>query len=166
MIRKYFPDGLIDERETGSPDSELRQQALELAPKVAVDLDELQYSKALTEIWALVSRTNKYIDETMPWILAKDPAVRARLATVLYNLADVQRIIAVLIEPFMPNTPGRIRTALGIPEQNAAGRSLTDWASATELDLYCAPEGVPQSEPLFPRLDLDKELEALEQFAE
>ena len=73
MIRKYFPQGLPDERETGIR-FELRQQALELAPKVAVDLDELQYSKALTEIWALVSRTNKYIDETMPWILAKDPA--------------------------------------------------------------------------------------------
>ncbi|MDI9460835.1 MAG: methionine--tRNA ligase [Saccharofermentanales bacterium] len=166
MIRKYFPDGLPDEREKGDPDSELRQQALELAPKVAADLDELQYSKALTEIWALVSRTNKYIDETMPWILAKDPAARARLATVLYNLADVQRIVAVLIEPFMPGTPGKIRAALGIPEQNAVGRSLTDWESATELDLYCAPQGVPQSEPLFPRLDLDKELEALEQLAD
>ncbi|HHV42760.1 MAG TPA: methionine--tRNA ligase [Clostridiaceae bacterium] len=166
MIRKYFPEGLIDERVTASPDPELRQMATELPAKVAADLDELQYSKALTEIWTLVSRTNKYIDETMPWVLAKDPEAKTRLATVLFNLADVLRIIAVLIGPFMPSTPNKIRTALGIPEQNAAGRSLTDWESALELDLYCAPSGVPKTDPLFPRLDLEKELEALEQFAD
>lgn len=162
MIRKYFPEGLINEGVTGSPDDELREMALGLRAKVEAEMEELQFSKALTEIWTLVSRTNKYIDETMPWVLAKDPESKGRLSTVLYNLADTLRIIAVLIGPFMPSTPAKIRATLGMPERDVTGRSLTGWESAGEPDLYCAPEGVSASDPLFPRIDMEKELQALD----
>lgn len=163
MMRKYFPEGLSEEREREDLDLELKEMAARLPDLVAAAMDEPQFNKALVEIWALVSRTNKYIDETMPWVLARDEKKRARLATVLFNLADSLRIISVLIEPFMPDTPAKIRKALGMPEYDGQGNSLASWESAQKADLYIAPQGVPASDPLFPRLDLAQELQALDE---
>jgi methionyl-tRNA synthetase len=84
-------------------------------------LDNLQFSNALTELWKLISRTNKYIDETAPWTLAKNLDDAARLATVIYNLCESIRIISVLLEPFMPETAVLIRDQIGVDSRIAAG---------------------------------------------
>lgn len=99
MIDKYF-DGIIPEaKDLDDIDKSLRDLALQTPARVETMMDRLEFSNALSEIWALVGRTNKYIDETMPWILAKSEEGRERLATVLYNLAESIRFIAVLISP-------------------------------------------------------------------
>ncbi len=107
------------------------------------------------EIWKVVSRTNKYIDETMPWALAKDESRKARLAAVLSNLAESIRIVSVLIQPFMPQTPAKIWSQLKISE------NLTSWESAGRVGLYAQYEPLTTGEIIFPRIDLAKELEAL-----
>ncbi len=162
MIKKYFPNGLPAERYVAEPDGELRQMAAALPALVEEEMEQLHFSRALGHIWALVSRSNKYIDQTMPWLLAKDTASQPRLATVLYNLADILRIVQVLITPFMPNTPAKIRRALGMPDVNQTrGKSLVDWESAKEADLYIATAGIPKGDPIFPRVDIEKEIEDL-----
>ena len=108
MIKKYFDGVLPIDREGGEFDQELRSLVVNTKTKVEEHMDKLQFSSALAEIWKAVSRTNKYIDETMPWILAKEEEKRPRLAQVLYNLAESIRIISILIQPFMTETPIKI----------------------------------------------------------
>ena len=121
-------------------------------------MDDLQFSNALAEIWKLVGRTNKYIDETMPWILAKSEDQKPRLGTVLYNLAESLRFISVLISPFMPATPDRIRQQLGIEGL----KDLQSWDSLSQFGKIPAGTRVQRGNPIFPRLDVKKELEELE----
>ena len=136
---------------------ELKQLALETPGRVEKLMDELLFSNALQEIWKLVSRSNKYIDETTPWLLAKSESDGPRLGTVLYNLAESLRFISVLISPFMTRTPPRIQEQLGI---SSSGDST--WESLKEFGRLKAGSRVKRGEVIFPRLDPEKELEALE----
>lgn len=157
MIEKYFDGELPPAGDTDPLDEDLRQLALAVPKKVEELLDQLLFSNALTEIWRLIARANKYIDETMPWVLAKSEEQRPRLGTVLYNLAEALRIVSVLITPFMPKTPVRIQEQLGIEEG-----SLTAWDSLGSFGCLKPGIRVKRGEAIFPRLDLKQELEALE----
>jgi methionyl-tRNA synthetase len=156
MIERYFPQGLPPERDIQPVDQELIDTCLQLKAAVEADMEQLQFSHALAQIWQVVSRSNKYIDETTPWVLARSETNRARLATVLYNLAESVRIISILLQPFMPETPEKIWHSFGI-----ANPELTQWQSAATFGLFDST-GIKKTEPLFPRLDLDKELAALD----
>lgn len=158
MIDKYFGGVLPAPKYTGDPfDTSLIELAEALPAKVEELMDKLLFSNALTEIWRLVSRTNKYIDETMPWALAKDESNRERLGTVLYNLAESLRYIAVLISPFMPNTPLKIFEQLGIEDEAAK-----TWDSIKKFSTLKSGCKVKKGEIVFPRIELVKE-EAAEQ---
>jgi methionyl-tRNA synthetase len=138
----------------GSPDDELRALAVAVAGKVETHMDAFAFNHALEEIWVLIRRSNKYIDETMPWALAKDESKAARLEEVLYNLAEALRIVSILIHPFMHYSSAEIRKQLGIAS------STLKWEDASAFGIeaeYRASKGVN----LFPRLDIDAELEAL-----
>lgn len=156
MIEKYFDGEIPAPAETTEVDKELQGMALGLPSKVEKLMDSLQFSDALVEIWKLIGRTNKYIDETMPWVLAKNESQRPRLGTVLYHLAESLRFISVLISPFMPQTPIKIREQLGIGEGD-----LASWESLSSFGRI--PEGVKvnRGKAIFPRLDVEKELEEL-----
>ena len=158
MIDKYFYGFIPPQGELENVDKELIHMALATPRKVEQLMDELLFSNALAEIWKLVSRTNKYIDETMPWVLAKSEDQKDRLGTVLYNLAESLRMISVLISPFMPTTPDKIRQQLGIEEKE----DLIGWESLNEFGKTPASIKVEKGQPIFPRLDIEKELEELE----
>jgi methionyl-tRNA synthetase len=157
MIDKYFEGSIPQKRQPGDFDEDLKKVVMETPSKVEELMDKLQFSTALADIWKTVSRTNKYIDETMPWKLAKDENSRERLAEVLYNLAESIRIISILIQPFMPETPEKIWHQLGISDKKA-----TEWESAKKWGGY--PEGsqVCKGDVIFPRIDIQKEMEELE----
>lgn len=157
MIDKYFGGIVPVERTAGDFDEDLKKTVMETPAKVEELMDKLQFSSALTEIWKVVSRTNKYIDETMPWVLAKDEANKSRLAAVMYNLAESIRIISILIQPFMVETPGKIWNQLGIKAGNS-----TSWESGNTWGGYPEDTAVNKGEVIFPRIDLKKELEELE----
>jgi methionyl-tRNA synthetase len=157
MIEKYFGGKLPEERKSGDFDEALKDLALSTTEKVEELMDKLQFSSALTEIWKLVSRTNKYIDETMPWVLAKDPEKHTRLAAVLYNLAESIRIISILIQPFMPNTSPVIWEQIGIQKGEE-----TAWDSSRIWGKLNAGFMINKGEIIFPRIDINKELEELE----
>lgn len=157
MIDKYFGGTIPQEKVAGDFDSDLISLVRETPKKVEDLLDKLQFSTALTEIWKAVSRTNKYIDETMPWVLAKDESNKSRLAMVMYNLAETLRVISILIEPFMPETPEKIWNQLGISD-----KSLVQWEKAKEWGIYPSGSSVNKGEVIFPRIDLKKELEEIE----
>lgn len=157
MIDKYFGGSIPSDRQEGEFDAELKSSLCQLPEKVEELMDNLQFSTALTEIWKSISRANKYIDETMPWVLAKSEENKPRLAAVMYNLAESLRIVSILIQPFMPETPEKIWKQLGLSKANAH-----DWDSAKSWGGY--PEGakVEKGDIIFPRIDIKKELEALE----
>ncbi|PYG89200.1 methionyl-tRNA synthetase [Ruminiclostridium sufflavum DSM 19573] len=161
MIDKYFGGTIPDVKEAGDFDDDLIKIARETPEKVENLLDNLQFNTALAEIWKVVSRSNKYIDETMPWVLAKNEANSARLAQVMYNLAETLRIIAILIQPFMPETPEKIWGQLGIED-----KSLLEWSRAKEWGLYPAGASVKKGEIIFPRIDVKKELEEIEKISQ
>ena len=156
MIAKYFGGTLPDNPEPGEFDEDLRCLLLDTPGQVERLLDKLQFSTALAEIWKAVSRTNKYIDETLPWALAKEESKKGRLASVLHHLAESIRIISILIGPFMPETPAKIRRVLQIPA------CMTSWEDAKVFSLQPWVVGVTAGEPLFPRIDMKKELESLD----
>ena len=156
MINKYFDDALPD-KQTGN---EFDPQVIELAGNVALKAEELlekfNFSDTLTEIWNLVRRTNKYVDETAPWILAKDPDKKEELAGALYTLAESLRIISILISPFMPSVPLEIQRQLGIND-----KEILTWDSAKSFGLLPKAVKVEKGEIIFPRYDIKKELEDL-----
>lgn len=157
MIEKYFA-GVMPAKSVRcgeAMDADLIAQVSGTAAKVEELLDGLQFSLALAEIWKTVSRVNKYIDETTPWTLAKDPDKSGRLASVMYNIAESIRIISILICPFMPETPMKIQRQLGVDAD------ITTWNSAKIFGKYKDGAGVIKGEPLFPRIDINKELEEL-----
>ncbi|MFV0400908.1 MAG: methionine--tRNA ligase [Oscillospiraceae bacterium] len=156
MVEKYFGGTLPDERQSGEFDDDLIAMASGLLAKVEPLMDDLQFPTALTEIFQFISRTNKYIDETAPWILARDDANRARLASVMYNLLESIRIAAVLLSPFLPHTSPVIF------EQIGALVEVTGWADAGTFELLPANVTVKKGEALFPRIDVEKELAELE----
>ena len=154
MVQKYFGGTIPEAREAGEFDADLKSLAESTKADAEADLDKLNFSVALTNIWKFVSRTNKYIDETAPWALAKDEAKQARLAEVMYNLCESIRIISILIAPFMPETSSKIRAQLGIAEGFEWEESGVFGKEAT----YTVVKG----DIIFPRIDLEKELAELE----
>jgi len=156
MVVKYFGGTLPEEREADELDSDIVRMAEELRGKVESSMDSYALQTALMEIMKLISRTNKYIDETAPWVLAKDESRRARLATVMYNLLEVLRIASVLLTPFIPDTARRIQEQIGADESN------TTWESAAVFGMTKPNVTVMRGENLFPRIDIAKELEELE----
>ncbi len=154
MVIKYFGGTIPSERESGDFDADLKDLAAKTAVAADEALDKLNFSIGLTEIWKFISRTNKYIDETAPWTLAKDETKKARLAEVMYNLCESIRIISVLIAPFMPYTCTAIRNQLGVSESFA----WEDCSVFGKEDTYTVCKG----DIIFPRIDLEKELAELE----
>ena len=158
MIEKYFGGVLpawtdaVDEE----LDTPLRTHCAQLPTLVEEQMDKLQFSQALAEIWKVIGECNKYIDATQPWVLGKDPEKKNRLANVMLMLAECIRYVAVLITPFMPHTPERIFAQLGVMDG-----ALKTWDSLAKFGSLPAGIKVQKGEALFPRLDIPKELEAL-----
>ena len=155
MVDKYFGGTLPEEREAGEFDDELIAEAEALKAKVDDFVDKTEIQNALVEIFKVVSRANKYIDETTPWILGKDETKRARLATVLYNLLDTIRIVATLLSAFMPETMPKALEQIGACEKCASYENAGTFG--------CLPKDVTvkRGEALFPRIDVDKEIDEL-----
>lgn len=154
MIEKYNDGYLPEAVEFEAVDDDLKQMAISTAGKVDAAMEHFQFSVALEEIWNLIRRSNKYVDETTPWILAKEEEKRKRLDTVLYNLAESLRIVSVLISPFLAKTSEDIRKSLRI-------KGEISWEDAKTWGLCQAGEKVKNVGILFPRLDVEKELERL-----
>ena len=157
MVEKYFGGTLPADREEGEFDGELIAEASGLREKVDDFVDKTQLQNALIEIFKVVSRANKYIDETAPWILAKDEAKRARLATVLYNLLDTIRIVATLLSAFMPTTMPKALEQIGACEKCAS------YENAGTFGTLPKDVTVHKGEALFPRIDVEKEIDELNQ---
>lgn len=155
MVEKYFGGTLPTERESGEFDDDLIETATALRAKVDAFMDETQLNNALAEIFKVVSRANKYIDETAPWVIAKDEAKKARLATVLYNLLDTIRIVATLLSAFMPTTMPKALEQIGACEKCAT------YENADKFGVLPPDVTVKKGEALFPRIDVDKEIEEL-----
>ncbi|EQB86520.1 methionyl-tRNA synthetase [Clostridium punense] len=158
MIEKYF-DGVIpapDEKE--AVDDELIKLALEVPGKVEKEIDKLKVSDALDHIWTLIRRTNKYIDETTPWVLGKEESRKGRLATVLYNLAESLRITSALLSSFLPSTSAKINSQLGV--------EVASWNSLSAFDGTSAGTKVNKGEVMFPRIDVDAKIEELNKLSE
>ncbi|RKD26636.1 methionyl-tRNA synthetase [Caminicella sporogenes DSM 14501] len=156
MIDKYNGGIVPEPKKEGQFDQDLKNIAASAWAKVEEKMNKFDFSNALEEIWKVVRRTNKYIDETTPWILAKDEENKDRLDTVLYNLAESIRIISVLIQPFMDSTARKIWVQLGIDEGQG-----TSWEDVMEFGKLETGIKVHKGEPLFPRIDVKKELEEL-----
>ena len=155
MIEKYNGGVVPKPAEDEKFDAELHNMAITTAKAVENEMNRFSFNTALEEIWKLIRRTNKYIDETMPWVLAKDEASKPRLDTVMHHLAESIRIISVLINPFIHNTSEKIRVQLGISDE------AVEWADTKKFDLMQGKH-VVKGEAIFPRLDIEKELAELE----
>lgn len=155
MADKYFGGTLPAEREEGDFDAELIAEAEGLVAKVDKFMDNTQINNALAEIFKVVSRANKYIDETAPWVLGKDESKKARLATVLYNLLETIRIVSTLLSNFMPTTMPKVW------EQIGAAESDITYENAGKFGVLPADVTVHRGEIIFPRIDVDKEIEEL-----
>lgn len=155
MMNKYF-DGVIPTEDLVGTDFDaaLEATAKESLTKFEANMEKMQFSVALADIWTLVSRTNKYIDETEPWVLAKDEALKPKLGTVMYNLAENLRRVAVMIQPFMTKSPTEILRQLGLSEQLLAWDTLT----ATNV-IPAGTTVITKGEPIFPRLDNEVEID-------
>lgn len=151
MVEKYFQGTVLAPAAFEEADQELISLAEQLPALVEEQMDKMDLSNALAVIWRLVGRANKYVDETAPWGLAKDPAKQERLATVLYNLAESLRFITIMTSPFMPLLPDRVWEQLGIVNQP----ELTTWDSLVWGKLP-AGTSVRKGPALFPRIDVKK----------
>ena len=159
MNQKYFGGSLAEGGEAAELDGELKALAAEVFANYEKQMDKFQFSVALNEVFRLLDRANKYIDETTPWILAKNEATMPRLLTVMKNLCECIRMTAILITPFMPETAEKIFALLNVPAE----------ARTWDAQCYCADESATWNTvvgaPLFPRLDVEKELAALEELS-
>ncbi len=153
MVEKFFQGSLPAPGPEEGPDAELKAQALEVPGAMEALMDKLLFSNALGELWKFISRTNKYIDETTPWILARDEAKKERLGTVLYNLSESIRFAAVLLAPYMPRTPEKIFAQFGVPGDPA----LRSWESLGSFGASVPGSTVKTAEVLFPRRELPEE---------
>ena len=156
MVQKYFGGTLPQEQREGPEDAELIELAKGTAGRYAEQMEHFQLQNGIAEAFKLISRANKYIDETTPWILAKDPENAPRLARVMYNLLESCRIAGVLLKPFMPESCDKLFAQIGAPAQAQTWESVLEWGAM--------PVGVAvtKGENLFPRIDMKKELEELE----
>lgn len=155
MVNKYFDGVLPETREAAPLDDELAELAAKSYEEVDRYLENMQFSYALAAIWRLISRANKYIDETEPWKLGKDRAAAARLAAVLGNLCETLRVAAVLLYPFLPQSSAAILTRLGQSAEVALENA--------RFGLFSSPTPILAGSPLFPRLDLKTEIAWLDE---
>ena len=159
MNQKYFEGTLGQGGEPAPIDEELKALAADVFANYEKQMDKFQFSGALNEVFRLLDRANKYIDETTPWILAKSEETKQRLLTVMKNLCEAIRVSAILTTPFMPETAEKIFGLLNVPAE----------ARVWEASCYCADEtavwNTQVGAPLFPRLDVEKELAALEELS-
>lgn len=155
MVEKYFGGTLPKDREPEEIDNELINTVLALRKKADEYLDLTQLNNALAEIFKVISRANKYIDETTPWVLGKDESKKARLATVLYNLLEAIRVSTTLLSCFMPTTMPKVW------EQIGADESLITYENAGKFGVLPADVTVKKGPALFPRIDVEKEIDEL-----
>lgn len=155
MVEKYFGGTLPTDREPAEIDNELINTVLALRKKTDEYLDLTQLNNALAEIFKVISRANKYIDETTPWVLGKDESKKARLATVLYNLLEAIRVSTTLLSCFMPTTMPKVW------EQIGADESFITYENAGKFGVLPADVTVKKGPALFPRIDVEKEIDEL-----
>jgi len=148
MIDKYFGGKVPAPAETTALDEELKALALTVGEEAAACLEKLDFPNALAAIWKLISRANKYIDETAPWVLAKDESKLPQLGTVMYHLMEAIRISSVLLAPFMPLLPGKVS------EQIGQDLTACTWADGCTWGLTTAGNQVVKKDAIFPRIDL------------
>ncbi|GGJ89245.1 methionine--tRNA ligase [Lentibacillus kapialis] len=157
MIKKYFdgemPAYIASETDVEQSLEKLQSETIE---KVENAMENMQFSVALSSLWQLISRTNKYIDETEPWILAKDEANKERLGNVMAHLAESLRKIAIMLQPFLTEAPQEISRQLGLDKT-----LLNEWDNVYQNGLIKAGTPVQKGEPIFPRLDVEKEVETI-----
>ena len=157
MVEKYFGGTLPTERQEGEPDTELMTMASTLRDRYEAEMERFQFQNALEQVFKTIQRANKYIDENAPWALAKDPANRVRLATVMYHLLETIRICATLLTPFMPESAEKIFDQIGACEGCRTWEKANVWGSLR-------PDAtVHKGEALFPRIDAEKALAELEE---
>ena len=155
MVEKYFGGTLPAERESSDADCDLKTMASTLRDRYEAEMEHFQFQNALEQIFKTIQRANKYIDENAPWTLAKDPANRARLATVMYNLLETVRICAVLLTPFIPDSAEKIFDQIG------ACPCCRTWEKANVWGSLRPDVTVHKGEALFPRIDTEKALAEL-----
>ena len=155
MVEKYFGGTLPAERENSDADCDLKTMASTLRDRYETEMEHFQFQNALEQIFKTIQRANKYIDENAPWTLAKDPANRARLATVMYNLLETIRICAVLLTPFIPDSAEKIFDQIG------ACPCCRTWEKANVWGSLRPDVTVHKGEALFPRIDAEKALAEL-----
>jgi methionyl-tRNA synthetase len=156
MVERYFGGTLPVEREEGEFDKEFLDMVAALPSAHCAYMEEYAFQSALQEVFKVISRANKYIDQTTPWLLIKDETKKPRLASVLYNLLETVRVCSVLLWPFMPASCEKIWALIGTTQEQTTLDSASVWG------VLPANATVTKGEALFPRLDLEKELAALE----
>ena len=155
MVEKYFGGTLPTERENSDADCDLKTMASTLRYRYQAEMERFQFQNALEQVFKTIQRANKYIDENAPWTLAKDPANRARLAAVMYNLLETVRICAVLLTPFIPDSAEKIFDQIG------ACPCCRTWEKANVWGSLRPDVTVHKGEALFPRIDAEKALAEL-----
>ena len=156
MVEKYFGGKLPAAREDSDADCDLKKMVGALRGRYETEMEKFQFQNGLEEIFKVISRANKYIDETAPWVLAKDEAKKPRLARVLYNLLETLRVCGTLLKPFMPESMEKLAAQIGADE------TAMSWEAAEKYGVLPAAVSVTKGENLFPRIDMEKELAALE----
>ncbi|OEG62497.1 methionine--tRNA ligase [Halanaerobium sp. ST460_2HS_T2] len=157
MVEQYFDSEIPKPGAEEAVDKELIDLAAQTKKEVEAEMEELKYTAALEKIWNFVRRTNKYIDQTTPWILAREEEKRERLKTVLYNLLESLRITAVMLKPFLTEAPYKMGEQLG----QLAAIEAADWEAANWGALKTGVK-VYNGEPMFPRIDLEEYFEKIE----
>ncbi|MGE7988996.1 methionine--tRNA ligase [Lysinibacillus fusiformis] len=155
MINKYF-EGIIPSENLQSTefDAALKEQAVSVRIKYEESMEKMQFSVVLADLWTLVSRTNKYIDETQPWVLAKEEADKPKLGTVMRNLAESLHQIAVMLQPFMTTTPKRMMEQLGLDDKFLAWDTIETFGNTIPANIKVVEKGIP----IFPRLENEIEI--------
>jgi len=155
MINKYF-DGIIPTENLQSTefDAALKEQAESVRIKYEESMEKMQFSVVLADLWTLVSRTNKYIDETQPWVLAKEESDKPKLGAVMRNLAESLHQIAVMLQPFMTTTPKRMIDQLGLDDKFLAWDTIETFGNTIPANIKVVEKGIP----IFPRLENEVEI--------
>ena len=158
MIEQYFNGNLPSEQKSTEFDNELIKLSKKIVEDFEYKMEKMLFSDALNDIWTLIRRTNKYIDETQPWILYKDNNKKDILANILYNITESIRICSIMIQPFMPNTPKAIWKQFNIKEGK-----ITEWETIKKWGILERTISAKKGEVIFPRIDIKKEIKELEE---
>ncbi len=156
MMEKYFGGIIPEKRASGPEDEELLAMVKALPARFEEQMEKYAFQQALQEVFRVLSRANKYIDETAPWVLAKDPEKAERLGGVLYNLVEAERVCVTMLKPFIPESAEKFRVMLGVPEERFG------WDDALCWGVLTPGTKVSKGENVFPRIDMQKELAVLE----